>query len=177
MVSSMSTATIEDLLFSFENMPVRIIATRNIPEIKTPGITINETQEGRDQTMPLWVAWMLIKEGLANLVDEGIKDDEWTQIHYRERFQPVGKLSALPEDFYLKVYLRFLEEKKTGKNVERIRARFRDIIESRLGKLTRISSAEAEIQGKALQPEEEVLYEELHRLISKWRQEMRGLGE
>jgi len=173
----MSTNSIEDLLFSFENMNVRIIATRNIPEIKTPGITIKETQEGRDQTLPLWVAWELIREGMAQLIDESITDDEWTQIHYRERFQPVGKLSALPDDFYMKVYLRFLEEKKAGKSVERIRARFRDIVESRLGKLTRISSAEAELQGKALQPEEEILYDELHRLISKWRQEMRGLGE
>jgi len=173
----MSTNSIEDLLFSFENMPVRIIATRNIPKIKTPGITIKETQEGRDQTLPLWVAWELIREGMAQLIDESITDDEWTQIHYRERFQPVGKLSALPDDFYMKVYLRFLEEKKAGKSVERIRARFRDIVESRLGKLTRISSAEAELQGRTLQPEEEILYDELHRLISKWRQEMRGLGE
>ena len=173
----MSIMSIEDLLFSFENMPIMILATRNIPEIKTPGLTIKETQEGRDQTLPLWVAWELIKEGLAKLVDEGIKDDEWTQIHYRERFQPIGKLSALPDNFYMKVYLRFLEDRKAGKNVERIKARFRDIVESRLGKLTRISSAEAELQGKTLQPEEEVIYDKLHMLISKWRQEMRGLGE
>lgn len=169
--------SIKDLIFRFENMPVRIFAIRNIPEIKTPGITIEETPEGRDQTLPLWVAWELIKESLARLVDESIKDEEWTQIHYRERFQPLGKLSALPDNFYMKVYLRFLEEKNAIKNVERIRARFRDIVESRLGKLTRISSAEAELQGKTLQPEEEILYKMLHSMITKWRQEMRRLGE
>jgi hypothetical protein len=168
----------KDLIFSFENMPVRIVATRNIPEILTSGLTVKETQQGRDQILPLWVAWELIQNGLARLIDEGVTDDEWTQIHYRERFQPIGKLSALPEDFYMKVFLRFLDEKKKGdQSYDRLRARFRDIIESRLGKITRISSADAEFQGKTLQPEEETLYIELHRLIEAWRKNVKEIGE
>ena len=174
----MSFASMESLIFNFENMPVRIVATRNIPEITTPGLTIKEIQQGRDQTLPLWVAWELIQNGLARLIEEGVKDDEWTQIHYRERFQPIGKLSALPDEFYMKVFLRFLEEKKKGdQSYDRLRARFRDIIESRLGKITRISSADAEYQGKTLQPEEEALYKELHKLIEAWRKNIKEISE
>jgi DNA replication initiation complex subunit (GINS family) len=59
----------------------------------------------------------------------------------------------------------------------RLRGRFRDILESRVGKIIRLSSAEATVQTRELQKEESTIYKELHELISTWRKELRKLGE
>ncbi|MCK5318332.1 MAG: DNA replication complex GINS family protein [Anaerolineales bacterium] len=177
-------ASIGDVFFDFENMPVRIAATRKIPAIETPGIKIDETEAGGVLTVPVWVAFELVEAGLARLVDEGVSGEEWTQIHYRERFQPLGQPSPLPGSFYSKVYLTFLQEIKRAKsgsvraeNLERMRGRFRDIIESRIGKVTRLASAEVGAQTRNLQPEEAALYKELFRIISEWRRSMKKLEE
>ncbi|HUS79602.1 MAG TPA: hypothetical protein VM050_13185 [Patescibacteria group bacterium] len=176
------SSLMEALYFEFENAPVRIVATRKIPEIETAGITVKETEAGRELMVNLWLAWELIEAGVARLYEEGITDEEWTQIHYRERFQPLGQPTPLPEDFYRKAYLTFKQALKRSSSdrstdVERLGGRFRDILESRIGKIMRLASAEASAQTKGLQPEEEALYRELNSLIASWRKEIRELGE
>jgi DNA replication initiation complex subunit (GINS family) len=52
---------------------------------------------------------------------------------------------------------------------------YRDILESRISKIVRLASAEAVVKPSTLQPEESVLYSELHSIISSWREEMRKL--
>ena len=54
---------------------------------------------------------------------------------------------------------------------------YRDILESRIGKIVRLASAEAAADRRQLQPEEGTLYKDLHAIISSWREEMRELGE
>ena len=173
----------DSLYFKFENAPVKILATRKIPEIRTPGIVISETDDGRTLVVPLWVAWALSEAGLAKITDKGITDEEWTQIHYREKFQPLGQPSLLPDDFYFNAYLTFKRkiEEASGQgrheDLDRLKGRFRDIMESRVGKIIRLSSAEATVQTRELQKEESTLYKELHELISIWRKELRKLGD
>ncbi|MCW4036756.1 MAG: hypothetical protein NWE75_06150, partial [Candidatus Bathyarchaeota archaeon] len=58
----------------------------------------------------------------------------------------------------------------------RVKGWYRDILESRIGKVTRLASAEATAQTRSLQPEEAALYAELRELISSWRKKMRELG-
>lgn len=178
------TQLLRSVHFEFENMPVRLVATRKIPRIETAGLVINEVDAGRDFTVSLWIAWELLEAGLAQFANEGVSGEEWTQIHYRERFQPLGKPSSLPDGFYAKVYLTFKRDEKRAsgdqsriENLERMRGRFRDILESRIGKVVRLASAEASAQTRALQPEEAALYRDLHEAVSSWRKEMRGLGE
>ena len=173
----------DSLYFKFENTPVRILAVRKIPEIMTPGIVVSETDEGRTLVVPLWVAWELSEAGLAKIIDEGVTDEEWTQIHYREKFQPLGQPSPLPSDFYFNAYLTFKrkigEVSEQGRQDElgRLKGRFRDILESRVGKIIRLSSAEAKVPIRELQKEETDLYKELYELISTWRKELRKLGD
>ena len=172
----------EALYFEFENMPVRIVATRKIPEIKTPGLEVGEVEEGVEITVNLWVAWELIEAGLARLSDGGISDSEWTQTHYRERVQPLGKPTPLPDDFYSRAYITFRQAERSaggeaGQPGGRAKGRYRDIVESRIAKIMRLASAEARADSRGLQPEEAALYEELHKIIERWRDEMRELGE
>jgi DNA replication initiation complex subunit (GINS family) len=62
-------------------------------------------------------------------------------------------------------------------NLERMRGRFRDILESRIGKITRLASSEVTSQTRALQPEESALYKDLFARISSWRRSMKKLGD
>jgi hypothetical protein len=174
----------DDAYFYFENIQVRIVTTHKVPAVETPGITIKETEVGREMTVPFWVAVELLDAGLARFTDEGVSGEEWTQIHYRERFQPLGKPSPLPDDFYSKVYLTFMRETRAAggdsakvENLERMRGRFRDILESRIGKITRLASAEVTAQTRGLQPEEAALYKDLFARISSWRRSMKKLGD
>ena len=177
----MTTSFMEALYFEFENMPVRIVATRKIPEIKTPGLDVKEADEGTELTVNLWVAWELIEAGLARLSDGGVSDGEWTQTHYRERVQPLGQPTPLPEDFYSRAYVTFRQAEKsagdkTSQASGRMKGRYRDIVESRIAKIMRLASAEAKSNSKGLQPEETALYDELHKVIERWRNEMRKLS-
>lgn len=174
----------DSLYFEFENMPVRVVATRKIPAVETPGLRINETEPGKNLTVPFWVAMELFESGLARFEDDGISGEQWTQIHYRERFQPLGQPTPLPDGFYSKVYLTFMRELSRAEgdsiraeNLERMRGRFRDIMESRIGKISRLSSAEVTAQTRGLQPEEAALYRDLHKIIDIWRRNMKKLGE
>lgn len=179
----MSTQLMGATYFEFENMPVRLIATRKIPKIKTAGLAIEEVDAGKELTVSLWIAWELMEAGLARLAEDGVSDEEWTQIHYRERFQPLGKPLPLPDKFYSKAYLSFKQASKRSasdpsrlEGFKRVKGWYRDIIESRIGKVTRLASAEATAQTRSLQPEEAALYAELRELISSWRKKMRELG-
>lgn len=175
--------SMEGLGFEFENMPVALAATRNIPRIETSGIVVEETEAGGELTVNLWIAWELVEAGLARFADDGVSNEEWTQIHYRERYQPLGRLSPLPERFYPRAYLTFSRTVREAgddasrlEQLNRLRGMFRDILECRIGKAVRLATAEAAASSRALQPEEASLYDELHGLISSWRREMRRLG-
>jgi hypothetical protein len=177
---SILPSSIKNIHFEFENIPTRIIATRNIPELETPGILIKETKAGTELTISLWIAWILLEAGLVRLMDEGISNEEWTQIHYRERFQPATKLSPLPRSFYPRAYLTLSNKLKTAlgditrlESLNRLKGRFRDIIESRMGKIVRLATLEVTAESRALQPEELYLYKKLRTIISEWRREIR----
>lgn len=172
----------EDIYFDYENVPVTLVATRKIPRIETPGISIDETEANRTVNVNLWVAWELVKAGFARFTNDSLNDEEWTQIHYRERLQPIGKLTTIPDKFYYRAYLTFLKNKEAetedgqSERLNRLKAMFRDILESRIGKIVRLAASEAAVKPRALQPEEVALYDELQIFISSWRKEMKMLG-
>jgi len=171
-----------DLNFKFENTLVKIITDGKIERLETAGITINEAEANREVKVRLWLARELVAAGLARFSNGTISVEELTQIHYRERFQPLGQLSSLPEEFYKKMYLTLSSlsaEASTSMRVElanRLRGMFRDILESRIVKILRLASLNAPPSSKELQPEEQVIYNELSKLISSWRGQMKRMG-
>ncbi len=170
-------------LIEYENTPIKVITLRKLPKIETPGITIDEAEERKELVLSYWIAKILVDAGLVKLVEEGVTNDEWTQVHFKERFNPTGPLSILPANFDSRAYVSLdqasknIEENKAKQDqLNRIQARYRDIIESRIGKLVRMAAAEATSAPKTLQPEESRLFEELEYFIKQWREEMRKLG-
>jgi hypothetical protein len=175
-MSSLISA-IKDIAFEYENTPVRLQALRRISRIETAGLVIEEVEAEGELTTPLWVAWELVEAGLARFLEEGITGGEWTQIHYRERVHPPGRLTSLPEGFYRRAYLTLQRMRRRGEEqLGRLRGIYRDIVESRIGGVVRMAASEARAPSGLLQPEEEFLYREVRSSISRWRGEMRRMG-
>ena len=93
---------------------------------------------------------------------------------------PAGPPSPLPDDFYEKAYQSFASAKDNDEQsnlVNRMRARFRDILASRINRITRQAAAHADSPTRVLQESEGTLYDEVHRIVSEWRDSMLEIGE
>ncbi|MFC1803269.1 hypothetical protein ACFL0D_04805 [Thermoproteota archaeon] len=163
----------------YDNNIVRCKAIRNIPEIETVGYKLEALEENREFFTFFWIARELARNGLIQYIDETLDNNEWTQIHFKERINPAGPPSPLPDEFYPKAYQSFtsLEDLNNTINLNRMRARYRDILESRINRITRLASAEADSPTRVLQPDELSLYELVRHIVSEWRIKMRKIGD
>jgi hypothetical protein len=163
----------------YENNFVRCRTLRNIPEIEIVGFKLQAVEANREFNTFYWVARELARNGLVEYVDEILDNNEWTQVHFKERINPAGPPNTLPDEFYPKAYQSFTtaEDLNTEINLNRTRARFRDILESRINRITRMAASEAVSPIRVLQTEEISLYERVHRIVSDWRESMREIGE
>lgn len=165
---------------NYETRQITCRAAKKIPEINTLGVSIPTIEEGHEFITWFWAAKELVEAGLAEYSEDPLSQTEWTQVHFKERLNPAGPPGPLPDDFYAKVYQSFnliKLDKEKASNLSRIRARFKEILESRIGRIARMASAEADSPTSSLQKEEEQLYEMVHQLILAWREEQRELGE
>ena len=170
-------------LIEYDNTIVKMVALRKIPNIETPGLVLDEVDERNEFSVPFWVANLLVETGLAKYGEEGLTTEEWTSTHFKERFNPGGPPGAIPKDFYARAYISLTIASKVAENepvkteqLNRLHARFREIIESRVSKVTRIATAETSPQSGILQVEEQELYQALEHVITNWRRDLRRLG-
>jgi len=180
-------ARIENLDFVFENSPVRIVANRSSPEIKLAGLCIGPFDEGSDYEVPYWIAVELSKSGLAHFRAEDMLDSsKLNKIQWTERVQTAGQVSRLPDGFYPKLrrLIRALRD-GIGNNPEKMREYERvdqltkDIVNSRLKKIVSISSSPAQTENalRNLTEEERLLYEQLFKVINKWKTQIMNRKE
>jgi len=180
-------SSIKDADFMFENTPVKIIVSRNCPEIELAGLKVGPFEEGREYEVRFWIAQELEKAGIARLREEELLDAvKLYKMHWKERVQSVKQISSLPEDFYprLRRYLAGLKE-EAAKNPEKMKDYKKvtelshDIINCRLKKIVSLSSAPAQTDQilKNLTKEERVIYERLSAIISEWRSTILKVGE
>jgi len=164
----------------YETRQIALRAKKKIPAVSTPGISMPGVDEGREFSTWFWVSRELVDLGLAEYSADPLSQTEWTQVHFKERLNPAGPPGPLPDDFYARAYQSFnliKLDKDKASNLSRMRARFKEILESRIGRIARMASAEADSPTPPLQKEEEQLYEMVHRQIMAWREDLRGLGE
>jgi len=170
---------IENLDFSFEHSPVKVIANRNCPEIKLVGLDVGPFEEGDEYEIQYWIANELEKAGIVRLREEDCLDAiKLYKMQWTERVQTAGQMSKLPEDFYPKLR-RCLTRLKAdiAKNPEKMREYEKighltqDIVNSRLKKVVSLASASAETEQmlKNFTGEERFLYEQIYTLIREWR--------
>lgn len=163
----------------YENSEITIRTTKRIPKIETPGLTVNPVQEGSELSVLFWVAEELVNHGLAEYAAPSITPTEWTQIHFKERIDPAGPPGPLPEDFYERAYQTFVQASKEEElsALRRMRARYRDILDSRIGRIVRTAASGAGSPTSPLHKAEGRLYGEVYELIQEWRRKMRSIGE
>jgi hypothetical protein len=165
----------------YENRTVRLIANRKIPEISTPGITIKEIEAEKEFETMFWVARELVRNSLARYSEEALSQNDWTQVHFKERLNPAGPPSKLIDDFYPRVYQSFSQSREneeiSERQLNRTKARFREVLESRISRIARIAASKATEAPRTLEPEEMKLYEEVHQIIGNFRERIREFGE
>ncbi len=159
----------------YENHLVRCRALRRVPRVSAMGFTLDEADAGEEFRTFFWVAVELGKQGLVELLEETLSPDEWTQVHFKERLNPAGPPNPLPERFYAKAYqsIKWSKEIAPTPNLNRVQARYRDILEARINRITRIAVSEADSPTRVLQREETTLYAEVKKAVSRWRHTMR----
>ena len=164
----------------YENAEVKLRAVKKVPRIQTPGIEISEVQEGHEFVTPFWVAEELVEAGVAEYSEPALSQTEWTQVHFKERINPAGPPGRLPDDFYERAYQSFTQARGDPDKAAlllRMKAWYREILESRIGRITRLASSEAVSSTSALSKDEADLYINVHRVVTAWRDRMRALGE
>ncbi|MCX8177802.1 MAG: hypothetical protein N3F10_05860 [Candidatus Bathyarchaeota archaeon] len=178
---------IKALDFIFENSPVKVIANRNLHEIKLVGLSIGPFEEGVQYEVPYWIASKLEKAGVVRFRSEDSLDPlKLYKIQWKERLQAAGQLSEFPKDFYPK-FRRYLSQIKVEivKNPEKMReyekAKYlaMDIVNLRLKKILSLASTPATSTQiiKSLTEEEKILYDKIYHLIEEWRNQLMKLEE
>ncbi len=175
--------SVEDIDFDFENSPMRVVVTREIPE--SPRMTkLASAKVGQEIEVPYWTARDLVQLGYARFREEDVLNyNSLSKIHWRETIPASRQLPALQANFYclLRRHLTELQQMSRQDQVklrelERTESLVRDIVNCRLRKIVSIAASptpsEELIQG--LTYEERVLYLILNRTIENWKSKLLG---
>ena len=172
-------AKICTLDFCFENSLVKIVANRNCPEIKLAGLTVGPFDEGNEYEVYFWVAKELANSGMVHFREDDVLDaTKLFKVQWKEGVQIPGQISELPEDFYPKLrrYLATIKEEISKQpekinEYEKTKHLAKDIVNSRLKKIVSLSAGPSQTDQvlKKLTSEEKILYEQLVKLISRWK--------
>jgi len=164
--------------FRFENSLVKAVANRNYPETKLAGLTIGPFQEGNEYDIHFWVAEKLAEAGVVHFREDArFGAPEIYKVQWKERVQIAGQISELPEDFYPKLRRYLRNSKQEATQLEKMQEHEKskqlacDIVNSRLRKIVALSSGPAQTDQitKKMANEERLLFEQLTRLITDWR--------
>jgi hypothetical protein len=169
----------EDMDFDFENATARIIALRNLQELKIAGVTVGPLKAGKELETKNWIASELVKAGYARFHDEySMNIVSLNKIHWREtKLQTGRRISSLPEFFYpqLRRCLRELKEKAVSDasfaiEYDRAEKLARDIVNCRLKKIVSLSSSPSQTENilRSLSKEERNLYSDLRSRVLEW---------
>jgi len=181
-----TSLTIKDADLAFENSMVRVIALRESPKLELAGLSVGPFEEGKEYEIRLWLARELEKAGIVRIRDEPFDSSMLHKIHWTERIQAAGKISALPPTFYpkLRALLSSLKEGSLGdaetlREYELIKRLSRDIVDCRLKKIISLASTPGHKSHivRNLTVEERDLYKKLEAIIDAWRKEILGVVE
>jgi hypothetical protein len=169
---------IKNLDFRFENSLVKIIANRNYPETKLAGLSVGPFEEGNEYEVYYWIAQKFAESGIVHFREDDCLDaTKLYKVQWKERVQIAGQISDIPEDFYprLRRYLANIKEEITKPEkmheYEKAMQLAWDIVNSRLKKIVALSSGPAQTDQvlKKFTEEERLIYEQLGKIINKWR--------
>ena len=146
--------------------------------MKLAGLSVGPFQEGNEYDVYYWIASELSDAGVVHFREEDALDaTKLYKVQWKERVQVAGQISELPEDFYPRLRRYLAETKKEATHLEKMQEHEKgkqlacDIVNSRLRKIVALSSGPAQTDQitKRMAKEERLIYEQLTRLITDWR--------
>ena len=179
-MSDRPTMSIDDVDFDFENMSAKIIASKNIQDLKVADVDVGPIEEGQELETRYWIAAQLVSAGMASFRDDGLMTfNVLYKIQWKETKLQMGRrISSLPEYFYPRLR-RYLSQLKKKASTDATRASeynnalrlSHDVVNCRLKKIVSLSTSSAQTEDllQNLSKEERVLYERLHNIVSTWR--------
>jgi len=171
--------TVDDIDFDFENSQIRIMLTREIPDLPPKLSRLVGAKLGQEVEVPYWTARELVELGYARFREEDVLNyNALSKIHWRETIPASRQLPALQPNFYclLRRHVRDLKEASRSDQVklrelERTENLVRDIVNCRIRKIVSLAASptpsEELIQG--LTYEERSLYSILNKTIVEWK--------
>jgi hypothetical protein len=173
--------SVEDIDFNFENSPIRILLTRELPEMqRIPKLT--SARLGQEIEVPYWTARELVQLGYARFREEDIlTSNSLSKIHWRETIPDSRRIPSLQSNFYCLLRRHLIELRKQSKQdqvklreLERTETLVRDIVNCRVRKIVALAASptplEEIMQGLTL--EEKALYMNLNRTIEEWKSKL-----
>jgi len=177
--SIVSTIDIE-----LENSPSRVIFLKDYPETRIADRILGPYRLGQEVEILLWIAQHLVETGYAKFrEDEQLTLNTLSTTHYKENLPGSRQLPKLSRSFYFQLRrfirnLKSLEEKDRTKarDLDKAMALARDIVNTRVRKIASLgaSSEQATEIGSNLTPEEQALYDLIHKTVDSWKKDILG---
>jgi hypothetical protein len=178
--------TVDDIDFDFENSQVRIVLSREIPDLPPKLSRTLSGRIGQEVEVPYWTARELVQLGYAKFREEDVLTyNSLSKIHWRETIPASRQLPALQANFYCLLRRHIADLKQLSKQdqvklreLERTESLVRDIVNCRIRKIVSLAASptpsEELIQG--LTYEERTLYALLNKTIIEWKSKLLGSG-
>src|SRR2546428_8050127 len=177
--SIVSTIDIE-----LENSPSRVIFLKDYPETRISDRILGPYRLGQEVEILLWIAQHLVETGYAKFrEDEQLTLNTLSTTHYKENLPGSRQLPKLSRSSYFQLRrfirnLKSLEEKDRTKarDLDKAMALARDIVNTRVRKIASLgaSSEQATEIGSNLTPEEQALYDLIHKTVDSWKKDILG---
>jgi hypothetical protein len=172
-------SSVADVDFDFQNLPVRIVLTHEIPFSHPATERLQSMKIGQEAEVPYWAADELVNAGFAKYRDEDVLDlPKLSKTHWKETIPSSTQLPSLQAGFYC-MLRRFLTRlKNEGKQdtsklreYEKADNLSRDIINCRLRKIASFAAAPGPSSDllKNMTSEEQALYKQLRSAIGEWK--------
>jgi hypothetical protein len=178
--------SVDDIDFDFENTPIRVVLTREIPDTTPRLAKLASAKVGQEIEVPYWTARELVLFGFARFREEDVLTyNSLSKIHWRETIPASRQIPALQSNFYcvLRRHLSSLQELSRQDQVklrelERTESLVRDIVNCRIRKIVSLAASptpsEELMQG--LTNEERALYSILNGTIGEWKSRLLGVN-
>ena len=174
-----AASSVADVDFDFQNLPVRVVLTREIPFSHPATERLQSVKIGQEAEVPYWAADELVNAGFAKYRDEDVLDlPKLSKTHWKETIPSSTQLPSLQAGFYC-MLRRFLvrlraegkEDSSKLREFEKADNLSRDVINCRLRKIASFAAAPGASGDllKNMTLEEQALYRQLRSTIGEWR--------
>jgi hypothetical protein len=174
-----AASSVADVDFDFQNLPVRVVLTHEIPFSHPATERLRSVKIGQEAEVPYWAADELVNAGFAKYRDEDVLDlPKLSKTHWKETIPSSTQLPSLQAGFYctLRRFLARLkaegrEDSSKLREFEKADNLSRDVINCRLRKIASFAAAPGPSSDllKNMTFEEQALYKQLRSTIDEWR--------